>query len=145
MKTSELIAWLDGYLTVVAGDFMNRKHAFGLVADVDDHFGTGHFEDAPTDDVPLGEVRHFPVVHVEELVHAKAFQVVCLPPFSERLFTIFRIVTRRHETGYLLEFPAQLPEGASWRKLLILVEMRSLAARLAMSQGITGAGGGHLA
>ena len=107
----ELIARFDGDLTVVAGYLVRWKDALGLVTDVDDHFSAGHLEDLAADDVALGKIRHFPVVHVEKLVHAHTFKVVCLPPFSERLFTVFRIVTRRHETGYLLEFPAHLPEG----------------------------------
>ena len=108
----ELVARLDGDLAVIAGDFVDRQNAFGFVADVDDDFGAEDFQDTPADDVALGEVRHFPVVHVEQLVHAEAFQIVCLPPFLERLFQVLRIVTRRHETGYLLEFRAHTPAGA---------------------------------
>ena len=108
----ELVAGLDRDLAVVAGDFMDGQNALGFVADVDDDFGAEHFQDTPADDVALGKVRHFPVVHVEQLVHAEAFEVVGLPPFSERLIQVFRIVTRRHETGYLLEISGRIrPEA----------------------------------
>ena len=85
----EFVAGLDRDLAVIAGDLMDGQNAFGFVADVDDDFGAEDLQDTPADDVALGKVRHFPVVHVEQLVHAEAFEVVVSPPFRSGCFRFF--------------------------------------------------------
>src|SRR5205814_6097251 len=123
------VARFDLRLAVVAGDFVQRKEAFGLVADVDDDFRRGELDDAPADDVALVEVRHLLVVDVEQLVHAESFEVPAIPR-GRGAGSLVRIIGGRHLLGHL----RAVSGAAAWieinAKLLIRVEIRSLARKV---------------
>ena len=57
---------LDGNLPVLVHELVNRDDAFGLVADVYDDFGLGHFQDGTLDDLTFRDVAEAVIVKVEE-------------------------------------------------------------------------------
>ena len=62
------VAGLDHDLPGLVAELLERDHALGLVADVDDHLGLGDPQHDAPHHLALGEVAEADVVHVEELL-----------------------------------------------------------------------------
>ena len=61
------VARLNGDLAVLVEEFADLDDAFGLITDVDDHFGGRHLEDGALDDLAFRDVPEAAIVDVEEL------------------------------------------------------------------------------
>jgi hypothetical protein len=60
------VARLDGDLAVLVEELADLDDAFGLVADVDDHFGRGDLENRPLDDLAFRDVPEAAIVGIEQ-------------------------------------------------------------------------------
>ena len=60
------VAGLHGNLPGLVDELVDGNDAFGLVADVDDDFGRGDFEDGALDDLTFRDVAEAVIVKVEE-------------------------------------------------------------------------------
>src|SRR6266851_73739 len=60
------VAGLDRDLPVFIEEFVDRNDALGLVADVDNHFGCGHFENRAFDDFAFRDVPEAVIVRIEQ-------------------------------------------------------------------------------
>ena len=60
------VAGLDGDLAGLVDELVDGDDAFGLVADVDDDFGRGDFQDGALDDFAFRDVAEAAIVKVEE-------------------------------------------------------------------------------
>src|SRR5204863_9134792 len=60
------IARLDCHLAVLVEEFADLNDPFGLVADVDDHFGRGHLENRPLDDLTFRDISEAAIVGIEQ-------------------------------------------------------------------------------
>ncbi len=61
------VAGLDRYFAVLVQELVDRDDAFGLVADVDDHFRRGDFQNGSLDDLAFRDVSEAVIVDVQEL------------------------------------------------------------------------------
>ena len=60
------VAGLHGDLAVLVEELADRDDAFGLVADVDDHFRRGHLENGALDDLAFRDVSEAVIVDIEQ-------------------------------------------------------------------------------
>ena len=60
------VAGLDGDLAGFVDELVDGDDAFGLVADVDDHFGRGDFQDGALDDLAFRDVAEAVIVKVQK-------------------------------------------------------------------------------
>src|SRR5687768_8626136 len=60
------VSFTNNYLTGFVEEFVDRNHAFGLVADVDDDFVGGDLQDGAFDDLAFREVAEAVIVKVQQ-------------------------------------------------------------------------------
>ncbi len=70
------VAGFDGDLAGLVQELRNRDDAFGLVADVDDHFRRGHLEHGALDDLAFRDVSKAVIVDFEESIELFAVDLV---------------------------------------------------------------------